>query len=142
MKLYAIRDRLLDYFLQPFTGPGDKEVMGSLATSINTEESTNAIQAAPHHFELWRLAEIEQETGHVKASHEFLCDCSSLLRGRVRDLAATEPGAGANAATPRRSTRPPGGARQDSVPNQPPPAKPLESPQNAPEHVRAPAGQP
>ena len=84
MKLYAIRDRLLAYFQRPLVGDSDYQVKASLAAVINDEVNTNAISKAPHHFELWTLAEIDEETGNVRPNPEFLCDCSSLIRDGVR----------------------------------------------------------
>lgn len=92
MKLYALRDRLIDYFLQPFAAPGDKEVMSSLAALINREGNNDPIAQAPHHFELWRLADINEETGKVTGEPEFIGDCSALIRASVRERAPTGQG--------------------------------------------------
>lgn len=82
MKIYAVRDRLIGYFLPPFIGPSDNQVKASLAEMINGE-GKHAIQQAPHHFELHRLGEVTED-GHVTESREFLADCSSLIRGGIR----------------------------------------------------------
>lgn len=81
MKLYALKDRLLDYFMQPFAAPGDKEVMAAVSATVNNLGGldTNAVSAAPHHYEIWRLAEVDDQ-GHVTSSREFLADCSALVR--------------------------------------------------------------
>lgn len=83
MKIYAIRDRLIDYFQQPWAAPGDKEVMTAIAAAINNGENNSAIAQAPHHFEIWRIGEVDEQ-GHITPSREFLGDCSSLIRGGVR----------------------------------------------------------
>lgn len=79
MKIYAVRDRLIDYFLQPFVGNTDKQIMASLAIYINNRENTDALAQAPQHFELWRLGEV-LEDGQIIAYKEFLADCSTLIR--------------------------------------------------------------
>lgn len=84
MKLYTIRDRLLDYFGQPFVAPGDKDVMAALAQQINDTENTNAIAQKPEHFELHCIAQIH-ENHQVEPEARFVCDCASLIRGGVRD---------------------------------------------------------
>lgn len=84
LKLYAVRDRLIDYFRQPFVGPGDKEVMTALATQINRPEGHNDINQTPHHFELWELAEIDEE-GNTRATKQLVCDCASLVRPGIRE---------------------------------------------------------
>lgn len=84
MNLYALRDRLIDYFMRPFTAPSDQEVMQSIAQVINSGDTSNAVTQAPHHFEIWKLAEIDEQ-GYVKGEGRCLvCDCSSLVREGVR----------------------------------------------------------
>lgn len=85
MKIYALRDRLLDYFLVPFVAPGDNEVKAALAQRINTTtgEIEDALIQAPHHFELWQLGEV-QEGGNIVPKIDFLADCSSLIRRGIR----------------------------------------------------------
>lgn len=95
MKIYAIRDRLIDYWQQPFAGPDDKAVMQALARSVNNGDTTNDIAQAPHHFELHQLGEVSED-GHLIPERRFICDCAQLVRGRVRD----QPGPGSAEAPP------------------------------------------
>lgn len=81
MKIYAVRDRMIDYFLTPFAAPNDQEVMASLSNEINRPDNINAIAQAPHHFELYLLGEID-ENGTIFPKKELICDCSSLVRAR------------------------------------------------------------
>lgn len=83
MKLYAVRDRLIDYFMTPFAADNDKQVLASLATAINNRENLDAIAKTPHHFEIWRIGEVDEE-GHIHARKELLADCSSLIRANLR----------------------------------------------------------
>lgn len=90
MKIYAVRDRMLNYYMQPFAGPGDKEVLAAISAQVNNGDAVG-IAAAPHHYEIWRLADISEE-GHVQESREFIADCSSLIRaGHKKAPVATEP---------------------------------------------------
>jgi len=98
LNIYAVKDRLIDYFLQPFAGPDDKAVLAAMARQVNTENSTSDIAQAPHHFEVWRLGRVNDE-GHIDAKKEFLADCSSLIRPGIRTNAAGERGDGAPAPT-------------------------------------------
>lgn len=98
MKLYALRDRLIGYYLQPFTAENDNAVKASLAETINGDHP-HALTKSPHHFELWCLLEINQETGCIvdaEPEPEFICDCSSLVREDFR-----ERGVPRNPAMPR-----------------------------------------
>lgn len=79
MYVYAIRDRMLDFYMCPFPGNSDKEVLASVARLINSGESQDAIAKAPQHFEIWRLCEIT-ETGEINVQRELLADAVSLVR--------------------------------------------------------------
>lgn len=86
IKLFAIRDRLLDYFMQPYLiGHNEPEILSLVANMVNQEDSKHAVHTNPSHFEVWRLAEIQEQTGQVHGDREFLADCASLIRGSVRE---------------------------------------------------------
>ncbi|QXP08499.1 MAG: nonstructural protein [Arizlama microvirus] len=95
MKIYAIRDRLIDYFLQPFVAPNDNEVKASIAQTINQDHGGRhvPIAANPHDFEVWRIGEVTED-GHVVPEREYLCTAASLLRGGVRKSGAGASGGG------------------------------------------------
>jgi len=100
VKIYAIKDRLIGYFLTPFIAPSDKEIMGGIAHEINRPDNLAAIAQSPHHFEIYTLGEIDDE-GNITVRKEFICDCGSLVRtGREAAKTATDSAAG----TPREST--------------------------------------
>lgn len=85
---------MLDYFMVPFAAPGDKEVLSAMAQRINlnnTGADTDAIKQAPHHFEIWQLGQIE-ENGRLTPKLDFLADCSSLVRGGIREGDDRAPG--------------------------------------------------
>lgn len=119
MKIYAIKDRLIEYFQQPFIGPTDKQVMAAIATAINNPEQMNGITQAPHHFELWSLGEVDEETGRITPRHELLADCSSLVRRSVRGDETDKPGAVTGIVAAGRSTEPPEGSSAGARPGAP-----------------------
>lgn len=84
MRIYCVRDRLIDYFMTPFAAPEDKAVLQSLSNAINNPGATDAIAQAPHQFEIWKLGHVT-ENGHLVPEREYLGDCSSLVRARVRN---------------------------------------------------------
>lgn len=104
MKIYAIRDRLIDYFQQPFVGPNDNAVKASLSNHISNPEATDAIAQAPHHFEIWELGEVHED-GHIEPSQKLVCDCSSLIRPSVRTGRAGEPRSGTDSSPDRGEQR-------------------------------------
>lgn len=90
--IYAVRDRLLDYFQQPFIATDTKAVQAALAELINNNESAHAIAQAPQHFELFKIGSVTEE-GHVLGHHQLVCECSALIRSGVRN--GTAPASGA-----------------------------------------------
>lgn len=83
MKLFAIRDRLIDHFRQPFTAHTVGEVQSAVAAQLNTGDALDW-QQAPHHFELWELAEVT-EKGHITETRVLICTLDSLVRRRIRE---------------------------------------------------------
>lgn len=88
MKIYAIRDRLIDYWGQPFVGPDNGAVKQAVARTVNSGDVTSDIANAPHHFEIHQLGYVTEE-GHLVAERSFVCDCASLIRGSVRQAEAS-----------------------------------------------------
>lgn len=81
---------MIDWYIQPpFFAPGTKAAQASLAELINGD-SKHAIVQAPHHFELWQVGYIEENTGELIAAKDFICDCASLIRTGVRERAAED----------------------------------------------------
>lgn len=79
MKIYAVRDRMLDYYLHPFAAPDDKQVMGGIAQQVNNPEQMEAIAQAPQHFEIWKLGEV-LDNGDLVTNREIICNCQQLVR--------------------------------------------------------------
>lgn len=79
VQIYALRDRLIDYFMTPFPAHRDREVLNSIAAMVNREGSDDPIHQAPHHFEVWKLCEID-ENGQAHGKPELIADCSTLIR--------------------------------------------------------------
>lgn len=87
MNIYCIRDRMLDYFQDPFTAPNDYTVQASVSAAINNPEATSALAQAPHHFEIWRIATVDDQ-GNIRESREFIADASSLVRRQSAEAGA------------------------------------------------------
>ncbi|WNK13645.1 MAG: nonstructural protein [Microvirus sp.] len=114
MKIYAVRDRLIDYFMTPFVAHEDKQVLATVADTIN-QEGMSGIQQAPHHYEIWRLGGVSEE-GNVYIDKEFLADCGTLVRPR-RESAGARADAVTQALQQRKTapagTRSPAAAQAD-----------------------------
>lgn len=123
--IYAVRDRLIDYFMTPFCAPSDKHVLASLANVINNTEATDAIAQAPHHFEIWKLGTVHED-GHIEPQQGLITDCASLVRPGIRTREErgaqpdTQPAPGSQGAPGSRGSN--GGATNGPPQNQARPA--------------------
>lgn len=127
MKIYAIKDRLLNYFQQPFAGPGDNQVLAALSTHINNPEATNDVAQAPQHFEVWALGHVTED-GHLVPERNFIADCASLIRRSLRETETRTAAEALPAAGGRRGAANGAGGHEGagngSVPRQTPPEGP------------------
>lgn len=142
MRIYCVRDRLVNYYMRPFFLEDDKAAMAAIAQIVNGGDPNNAVAQAPHQFEIWRLGEIN-ETGDVKPEKEYLGDASGLIREGIRDLTHRIPGSLPRAITPDRSTGAPGGDREGTrtLPSAPP-HKARTAPRKANKARKRPGGVP
>lgn len=128
---------MLEYYMPPFVGETDRQVMASLAQTVNNPGNMNAIAQTPHHFELHQLADVDEDTGKITPKHEYICDCSTLVRPSVRGAGAT---GGAESKTPiGRSSSPSAGLSANTSAN---PRAPANPPQADPGALQAPPARP
>jgi len=90
VNIYAIRDRLIDYYMRAFSAPDDKDVLASIAATINEGDPNSALAKAPHHFEIWRLGKVTEE-GDLRPGKELIADCASLVRDNIRPATPSSP---------------------------------------------------
>lgn len=92
MKIYAIRDRMLDYFQPPVCVHRGEDLLAAIAKGINGEgEAKNELAQAPDHYELWRIGEVDDQ-GHIHPEREFIVNCAQLIRGGVWKRQPGTPG--------------------------------------------------
>lgn len=91
MKIYALRDRLLDYFKTPFCAENDNDVKAGISSVVSFGQSQDDVSQAPHHFELWQLGEVLQG-GEIVPKLDFIADVSSLVRRGIRQNGRATPG--------------------------------------------------
>jgi len=87
LKLYAIRDRMLDYYQRPIALDNPQDLLATLARRLNNPEApqSDEISQAPDHFEVWQIATVDDQ-GHIGAERQFITNCSNLIRGGVRKI--------------------------------------------------------
>jgi len=93
--LYAIRDRMLDYYQRPVFSDRKSDFVAAVANAINTG-GTNDFCQTPEHFEIWELGSFNVETGQLEGKQTIITNCASLVRNGVRHERTSPP-----AATPR-----------------------------------------
>lgn len=109
MKIYAIRDRMLDYFQPPVCVNRGEDLLAAIAKSINgVGEAKNELAQAPDHYEVWRIGEVDDQ-GHIKPEREFIINCSQLIRGGVWKRQPGAAGLDAEAPGGRTEMRSPSG---------------------------------
>lgn len=113
MRIYAIRDRLLDYYQQPFIAQDDKPVLGAISNQLHNGANIDW-QNAPHHFEIWRLGKVTQE-GYIEQDRELLATLDSLIRPDLRQP-NRKPRETESEIPPGRSPRTAGVEREDPYP--------------------------
>lgn len=85
MNIYTVRDRMIDYYVLPaFFADNDQQAMAMISMTVNGD-SKDALAQTPHHFELWRLGRIENQTGNITQNKEFIAECAGFIRSRVRE---------------------------------------------------------
>lgn len=114
MRIYAIRDRLLDYFQQPFIAQGDKPVLGAISNQLHNGGNIDW-QNAPHHFEIWRLGKVNEE-GHIEQDRELIATLDSLVRADLRHP-NRKPGVEESEIPPSGRRGSPGVDREDPYPS-------------------------
>lgn len=77
MKLYSIYDRGSESYNQLFQQPTDAAAIRIIKNEMAQGDSMLAKHATD--FELWRLAEFNQETGAITESKERVVRCEALL---------------------------------------------------------------
>lgn len=119
MKIFAIRDRLLNYFQRPVMADQAPDVVAAVAAAINNGDQ-NDFCKKPEDFEIWQVGEFDQESGAIIPKLTIVTNCLSLIRGRVREGDASARAAAIAAA--HRSAgapeSPPGGYRPSHRPIQ------------------------
>lgn len=102
MNLYGVKDLLLNIMAPPFVAPSDNQAITALANIVNRGRETDPYAQAPHHFQLWQLATIDEE-GNVSPTKIILTDLSSLVRADIRQDGERRPPTGTSPAGARRS---------------------------------------
>lgn len=76
---------MIDYFVLPaFFADNTSQAMAMIAAAVNGD-SKDALAQTPHHFELWQLGEIQEQTGNLTEHKEFVAECAGFIRNRVRE---------------------------------------------------------
>lgn len=73
MKVYSIKD-VKGAFDAPFLALNDQLAARNVKTFVNNGQKGNTLSLYPEDFELWRIAEFDEETGVITPT-ELSCVC-------------------------------------------------------------------
>jgi len=82
LKIFAIRDRLLDYYQAPMAQMRSSDLVAAIANQLNNPETAYEINQAPEQFEVWQLGYVTDD-GHLVPDRVLVCNCAQLIRASV-----------------------------------------------------------
>jgi len=62
-KVFAIRDRAIDSYGQPFFAPSSGAAIRSFSDELNRPDERNALSKHPEDYDLFALGEFDDQTG-------------------------------------------------------------------------------
>lgn len=65
LKIVAVRDRAVDAFMRPFTVQSTGQAIRSFGDEINRASQDNPMHAHPDDYDLYELAEYDENTGAI-----------------------------------------------------------------------------
>lgn len=78
-KIYAIKDTKANSFMEITEGQGDGVMCRTLSSIVNDKDKKSLIAAFPQDFELWKIAEMNEETGEIKQDLRKIADASDWV---------------------------------------------------------------
>lgn len=76
MKIYAIYDRAAELYGTPYYQTNDAVAIRNTKNGINHGEGD--VHMTPSDYELWRLADFNDETGEITMEKERIARCEEL----------------------------------------------------------------
>lgn len=70
LKIYTIKDKKAEAYLQPFTTSTDGLAIRMVQASMEQE---NNLSKYPEDFSLWQIAEFDENTGKVTGLDDIIC---------------------------------------------------------------------
>lgn len=83
---------MIDYYLQPFAAPEEKNVLAAIANQINREGTNDPIAQAPQDYEVWQLGLVTEE-GTLVPERRIVTNCAQLVRRSLRENGKGDTGA-------------------------------------------------
>jgi len=71
LRVVAVRDRALEAFMRPFFVPAVGQAIRSFQDEVNRVDKDNAINAHPADYDLWYLADFDEESGKFVGGDGF-----------------------------------------------------------------------
>lgn len=67
LKIYAIRDAAISGFMKPWVAKTNGEAIRTFQNVVNSKDDQNLISKHPEQFDLYLVADFDEDTGKVKA---------------------------------------------------------------------------
>lgn len=81
ISLYSVKDTLVG-FSQPFCSVNDATALRMFISSVRSKEQ-NACNTFPENKELWKLGDIDDQTGKIKSDVVFLAKASIYVNEQL-----------------------------------------------------------
>ena len=83
MKIYAIKDTKAGFIIRPIMHPNDAVAVRDFTNLVNNSNELNQIAMNYTDFELWHIADFDQDTGVITPCLEFLVNGSNVKKVEV-----------------------------------------------------------
>lgn len=79
--IYAIKDRAINGFNEPFVQPSEQHMLRLMRDEVNSDPSKSSIAKHPDDYDIYQLGEYDQESGNITAyqAPAMIARCKDLL---------------------------------------------------------------
>lgn len=79
IKIYAVKDKKAG-FTEVMEGVNDAIICRQIGIVVNDTEKKNLMAKFPADFEVWKLSEVDRETGETKADLRKIANCEDWVK--------------------------------------------------------------
>ncbi len=79
IKIYAVKDKKIG-FTEIMEGVNDAIICRQIGIVVNDTDKKNLMAKFPGDFEVWKIGEINRETGEIKADKHKIANCEEWIK--------------------------------------------------------------